>query len=355
MEGNLKDLKKERGVRTESLFGTLAVLALSLLPHVSPVAAAPSDVQVVESYDPEQMQGAENLAVDYKGNIYVSLGSAIAKRTPDGQQTITKLSIPGFIQAIALDVQGRVYVGVLSPTPKPDTEGVWVIPPDGGTPYRVFTLPPGGRLNGLTFDSQGNMYIADPINGLIYKVPNGSTQATVWLDSPLLKPVPGKFITTPGGFTFPALGANGIKVYKDAVWVSNTVQEIITQIPIKSDGSADTPKVRFTNIMSDDFAFDVAGNLYTATDADNEIVKFSPDGTRTVIAGPQDGILGPSAVAFGRLPGDRNTLYITDISIFTTDQQPALLKTQVNLPGYPVPIPYVRNAGQGGDSQGENN
>jgi len=94
MEGNLKDLKKELWVRTESLFGTLAVLALSLLSQVSPVAAAPSDVQVVESYDPAQMQFAENLAVDYKGNIYVSLGGAIAKRTPDGQQTITKLSIP---------------------------------------------------------------------------------------------------------------------------------------------------------------------------------------------------------------------------------------------------------------------
>lgn len=330
----------------QRLFGTLAVLALSLLPPISPAMAEGSQVQVVESYDPAQMQFAENLAVDYKGNIYVSLGSEIAKLTPDGQQTLTKLSISGFAQAIALDAQGRVYFGVLSPTPNPDTEGVWVIPPDGGTPYRAFTLPPGGRLNGLTFDSQGNMYIADPINGVIYKVPNGSTQATVWLDSPLLKPIPGKFIVSPGGPTFPALGANGIKVYKDAVWVSNTVQQIITQIPLKSDGSAGTPQVRFTNIMSDDFAFDVAGNLYTATDADNEIVKFSPDGTRTVIAGPQDGILGSSAVAFGRLPGDRNTLYITDISIFTTDKHPALLKTQVSLPGYPVPIPYVRTAGQ---------
>jgi sugar lactone lactonase YvrE len=344
MERNLMDLKKALWVRTESLFRTLAVLALSLLPQVSPVAAAPSDVQVVESYDPAQMQTAENLAVDYKGNIYLSLTGAIAKRTPDGQQKITKLPIPGVTEGIALDAQGRVYVGLFSPTPNPDVEGVWVFPPDGGKPYRAFTLPPGGQLNGLTFDSQGNMYIADPINGLIYKVPNGSTQATVWLDSPLLKPVPGKFVVAPGLPPFAALGANGIKVYKDAVWVSNTAQEIITQIPIKSDGSAGTPKVRFTNIMSDDFAFDVAGNLYTATDADNEIVKFSPDGTRTVIAGSQDGIKGPSAVAFGRLPGDRNTLYITDIGIFTTDQHPALLKTQVNLPGYPVPIPYVRNA-----------
>ena len=160
------DLKKELWVRTESLFGTIAVLTLSLLSHISPAFCAPSDVQVVESYDPAQMQGAENLAVDYKGNIYVSLGSAIAKITPDRQQTITKLSIPGFVQAIALDAQGRVYVGVLSPKPN-SGEGVWVVPPDGGTPYQAFTLPPGGRLNGLTFDSQGNMYMADPINGVI--------------------------------------------------------------------------------------------------------------------------------------------------------------------------------------------
>ena len=353
MERDLYDLKKELWVRTKSLFGTLAVLALSLLPHVSPTAAAPGDVQVVESYDPAQLQFAENVAVDYKGNIYVSLAlaSAIAKITPDGQQTIIKLpvSIPeGGPAGIAVDIQGRVYVGIYSPKNHDAVgEGVWVVPPDGGIPYLGFTLPQGGTVNGLTFDSQGNMYMTDPDNGLIYKVLNGSTQAKVWLDSPLLKRVPGKFTVAPGLSTFPTPGVNGIKVYNDAVWVSNTAQESITQIPLNSDGSAGTPQAHFTNILSDDFAFDVAGNLYTATDEDNEIVKFSPDGTRTVIAGPQDGILGSSAVAFGRLPGDRNRLYITEISFFTTDRHPALLRTQVDLPGYPVPIPYVRTAGQG--------
>jgi len=347
MERNLMDLKKELWVRAESLIGTLAVLALSLLPHVSPAFCAPSDVQVVESYDPAQRQFAENLAVDYEGNIYVSLGAAgeLAKLTPDGQQTITHLPDARFTLGVALDIQGRAYVGVISQNP--DAVGVWVVPPDGGTPYRAFTVPPGTGINGLTFDWQGNMYIADQVKGVIYKVPNGSSEAIVWLDSPLLKEVPGKFTVVPGITTLPTPGANGIKVYKDAVWVSNSAQEIITQIPINSDGSAGTPLVRFTNILSDDFAFDVAGNLYTATDGDNEIVKISPDGTRTVIAGSQDGILGSSAVAFGRLPGDRNTLYITDISFFTTDKHPALLKTQVNIPGYPIPIPYVRTAGQG--------
>ena len=334
-------MKRELWVRTESLLKTFVVLVVSLLPQVT--LAASGDVQMVESYDPAQMEFAENLAVDYKGNIYVSLSGGheiIVKRGPDGPQTSTQLPIlvrgPG---GAALDIQGRVYVGANSQNS--DEVGVWVIPPDGDTPYRVFTVPKGGELNGLTFDWQGNMYIADSVNGVIYKVPNGSSEATIWLDNPLLKSVPGKFTVVPGLVTRPSPGANGIKVYKDAVWVSNSAQESITQIPINSDGSAGTPQVRFTNILSDDFAFDVAGNLYTATDADNEIVKLSPDGTRTVIVGPQDGILGSSAVAFGRLPGDRNRLYITDVGFFTTDKHPALLRTQVALPGYPVPIPYV--------------
>jgi sugar lactone lactonase YvrE len=160
MERYLYDLK-ELWVRAESLIGTLVVLVGSLLPQVT--LAAPGDVQVVESYDPAQMEFAENLAVDYKGNIYVSLsGSAkIAKRTPDGQQMITQLSmpVPGGTAGVGLDIQGRVYVGLNSPNP--DVVGVWVLPPDGGTPYRAFTLPPGGRVNGLTFDWQGNMYIAE--------------------------------------------------------------------------------------------------------------------------------------------------------------------------------------------------
>ncbi len=115
MARNLKDLKKELWIRAETLIGTLAVLTLSLLPQVSPVTAAPSDVQVVESYDPAQLQFAENVAVDYKGNIYVSLAlaGAIAKRTPSGQQTIIKLPVSfpeGGPAGVAVDIQGRVYV-----------------------------------------------------------------------------------------------------------------------------------------------------------------------------------------------------------------------------------------------------
>ena len=345
MDRDLYNLKRELWVRAESLLGAIVVLVGSLLPQVS--LTAPGDVQVVESYDPAKMQFAENLAVGYNGNIYVSLSGAgaIAKRTPDGQQTITQLPIPGVTVGVALDIQGRVYVGLNSRNP--DGLGVWVVPPNGGTPYRAFTVPEGGALNGLTFDWQGNMYIADPANGVIYKVPNGSSKATVWLNSPLLKGVPGKFNVAPGVVTLPTPGANGIKVYKDAVWVSNSAQEIITQIPINSDGRAGTPQVRFINILSDDFAFDVAGNLYTATGKNDEIVKIRPDGTQTVIAGPQDGILGSSAVAFGRVSGDRNILYITDIGFYTNDKYPALLKTQVKIPGYPVPTPYVWTAWQG--------
>ena len=65
---------------------------------------------------------------------------------------------------------------------------------------------PGSGLNALTFDKDGNVYVSDSFNGVIWKTgPQGGT-ATQWCSDPLLRP--GTGLTPP-------FGANGIAFSND--------------------------------------------------------------------------------------------------------------------------------------------
>jgi sugar lactone lactonase YvrE len=64
-------------------------------------------------------------------------------------------------------------------------------------------------------------------------------------------------------------------------------------------------------IRDDDLALDAHGNLYVVTHVHNQLQRLSPDGTRTVLAGADDGMHGVTAVAFGQLDEDRRALYVT--------------------------------------------
>ena len=61
-------------------------------------------------------------------------------------------------------------------------------------------------LDGLTFDGDGNVYVTDAHQGIIWRVGKDGGAATVWVTSPLLKP------TRPP----PAIGANGLCVQQRA-------------------------------------------------------------------------------------------------------------------------------------------
>jgi sugar lactone lactonase YvrE len=63
-----------------------------------------------------------------------------------------------------------------------------------------------------------------------------------------------------------------------------------------------------TNI--DDFALDVEGNLYAATHIYNSVLRITPTGETTVIAQTEQGVVGSTAVAFGRGATGQTSIYV---------------------------------------------
>ena len=294
---------------TTRLSGVVAMV----LVFAAGAAAAP--LQTVMEFNLAAQETPENLAISRDGTIYVSLAFAneIDRIPPDGAQS--KLTIPtmgGITAGVAIDRRGNDRdVAVRSRDPV--AAGIWrVTLASFADPVRIAALPTSSFPNGITFDSPGNLYIADSNLGVIWRLAPGASQATVWSESPLLAPTGASFMD------FPLPGANGIKVRQRRVYVSNTSTDTILTIPIRPDGEPGHVAVKFTGIEADDFAFAANGDLYVAENPPSELARVTRSGDVTRFATQADGLDNPSAVAFDPRPGERKQLYITNSAYFGT-------------------------------------
>ncbi len=171
-------------------------------------------------------------------------------------------------------------------------------------------------LNALTFDKNGNVYVSDSFNGVIWKTgPRGGTP-TAWSSDPLLGP--GTGLTPP-------FGANGIEFNNagTVMYVANTAFHQVIQIPVKSDGTAGPASILITGINAPDgIAIDRDDNIWICANQEDEIVVI--DKTGKVIAklgdfggldgkGIARGFLFPASLAFSP---DRSTLYVSNLTLY---------------------------------------
>lgn len=180
----------------------------------------------------------------------------------------------------------------------------------------VFIPPIGGSgLNAMTFDQQGNVYVSDSFNGIIWKTgPSGGSPA-IWSDDPLLRP--GTGLTPP-------FGANGIAFNNEGtvMYVANTAYHQIIKIPVLPGHSADSASILTTGINAPDgIAVDRNDNIWICANQEDEIVVINPTGK--VIAklgdfrgiGPNGiprGLLFPASLAFSR---DGRMLYVSNAAL----------------------------------------
>jgi hypothetical protein len=240
----------------------------------------------------------ESIVITGSGTAYISRHDSgeIIERSPDGTLSTLVTNQNGVIAGLGLDSDGTLYA-VGGPKEQPQAT-VYQI--NAGRLEPLITIAEARFLNGMTLLQSGVFLITDSTAGLVWRVDVTNRTATVWSQDPVLSP------QTPES-QFP--GANGIKIFQGAAYVSNSDRRQITRIPIQADGTAGQPELFAAETFVDDFAFAEDGTLYITTHPTNTVTAFCQDGSRRIIAEAAQGVVGSTAVAFGT-GTDRHHLYV---------------------------------------------
>jgi hypothetical protein len=133
----------------------------------------------------------------------------------------------------------------------------------------------------------------------------------------------------------------GIKVCDSAAYITVSARSLIVCAPILTDGSAGQVEPVWREVLGDDFAFGESGSLYVTTHPAQTLVCIDPSGKRTTIAGPDQGMVGATACAFGIAPGDKEALYVSTDGGFIVPyndvlQDAKLVRLELGESGYPL-------------------
>ena len=288
----------------------LALLATTALFAAASTAVAQMDLPVdrvpvdrIASYPPGTF--LESLAITAAGDLLIveHTNHDVLQVTTAGDETLLS-HLPDGAAGIALDIDGTA---IITSGYQDDAGYVTVLGPTGA-PDRVIPVPGSRFLNGATLLRPGVFLAADSITGQVFQVDIRTGTAAVWLADDSLAPNPD-LAHIPG--------ANGLKVFDGAVYVTNSGRAQIVRVPITDALGADRPEIWLSGLVLDDIAFAADGTLYGTTHIFDSVVRIERDGSATTIATGEDGVTGSTAVMFGRTPADAETLYtIGDGGVF---------------------------------------
>ncbi len=162
-------------------------------------------------------------------------------------------------------------------------------------------------LNGsaLLNREEVTILLADSILGAVFKLQVTSGKVDLWLKHTNLEKVTDNPLMP---------GVNGIKVFKDHLYLSNTDAKTFLRAGIAEAGSCTGEvEVLQEKLNVDDFVFDNEGSSYLTTHIFESVVRLRSDGSRGRIAGGLGDITcaGSTAAAFGRTDSDRTSIYVT--------------------------------------------
>ena len=222
--------------------------------------------------------------MDREGNVYVVTVAANKPRTSEGTLVVfdpqgkhlRTVGIKGSSRLL-LDVGFHPRTGQLLVVDYKAGKVLSVDPKTGASSTFMTVTAKNPGLDGMTFDSAGNVYVTDAHQGIIWKVGPGGGEGSAWVSSPLLKPtrIP------------PTIGANGLAFNnkKTALFVANTANDTIVKIPVSGAAlEPGTPEV-FVNRVGggpDGLIIDEHDNLWVACNQSNEVLVLEPTHGRVI-------------------------------------------------------------------------
>ncbi len=234
--------------------------------------------------------------------------AATAAVTPFGQLP-TPIAGKGFMTGLASAPTGDIYAGLASFVPEVQA-GIYRIPKSGGTAAlfaKDAALP---FPNALAFDSDGSLWVTDSGTGSVFRIdPAGNARR--WASGAALT---GQKDACGGAGPGFAIGANGLVVEHDAVYVVNMDQATLLKIPRNAAGGAGAPVVLAGPDCealggADGLTRAPDGSFVIAVNRQNKLVRVDPDGgISTLVSGPP--LDFPATVAYRG-----STLFATNFAL----------------------------------------
>jgi hypothetical protein len=170
-----------------------------------------------------------------------------------------------------------------------------------GTVKQVVDVPEAQFLNGLVALSPKRILMADSVKGMIWAFDPSTGALTTWLADEQLTLDPTIQPFRPA--------ANGLKIYKNALYVSNSSRGTMYRVQLDAKGNAaGKPELLIKSGPVDDFAIDADGSIYASTHGDS-LLRILPDGSQTALL--KEGCDGCTSVAIiGKKPR-RSVLVLT--------------------------------------------
>jgi len=275
---------------TLALISSMSALALAGCTKSAPIVNEPQteampSAEILAHFDAKTGELPEGLAVTKDAAfvgfaptshvVKVDLGTG---QSADYGQLPAPVPNQGFMTGLVQAANGDVYAGLASFVPEVQA-GIYRIPHQGGAAELFAKDEALPFPNGLAFDTEGSLFVTDSGTGSIFRIGTDG-HAERWATGDAL--LGNKDACNGAGPGF-AIGANGIVVESDAVYVTNLDQATLVKVPRERDGSAG----KATTIAgpdcetlggADGLARAPDGSFVVAVNRQNKLVKVTPQG-----------------------------------------------------------------------------
>lgn len=257
----------------------------------------------------------ESVTSGLDGTVYATnLFEGVIYKIQD-DETSTLIDFDGSLAGITiLDDQNLVATGSdsnMNPV-------LLLINTETGSIVNEFIVADALLLNDVVKLNESSVLIADSFKGVIWKADLISGESSIWSDDPLLaSPAPSDNVP----------GVNGIKIFENNVYISDSGKMLLAKVSIENDGTAGISKIHKENVFVDDFTFDSLGNIYGATHTFDSVIRISTEGVVSIIAQADQGVIGSTCLTWKS--GAEDTLLVSSNGGMLNEDQSSVVSAKI--------------------------